>query len=903
MKKIIFVLIAISTILFTNSVAFAGSSNEAREYQKKGDKYANSGDYEKAVMEFEKAYDVSSDYKLLFKIAEAESKLNNHKRAGRSYKRFLKEGGKKIGKRQRKKTEDEIERLASILKQSKTRGENKKRAASHFKQGVRFKKAGQHEQAAYAFEQALDLFSNYKIYYSLAGSLIAIGRAEKALNAYESYLKEGGSKIDGAKRSEVTREVERLRIVVAQDAGKKKAREHYAEGRGFFTSEQYERAMVEFEKAYRLDTNYKYLYTIGKTAIEVGDNAKAIKAFRKYLASGGSAIGGSKRKSVERDLAQLESQANDASNREKAREHYQRGIDLYSQRQYESSAKELKMAYKLHPNSKILYRIGLAEGQAENFEIAIRAYKKFLMDGGREIPSERRDEVKAEIARLSELAGRATDRKMSSVHYSKGKTLAGKNQHKSAVLEYEKAYDLYPSFRILYTWAKSESMIGNGAKAILNYNLYLQSGGSEITPDRKLRVENEVARLESLQKEVENKKRAKEHYKQGLAYRDKGKYEKAAVEFKASYDLYQNYKILYELGKSYVKSDNAEVAIETLDRYLEEGGRDIDDKRRAKVEKEIDQLGQLMARSEKKQRSREHFEKGMALRKDSSFSASADEFKKAYELYPNYRILYHVAKSQAGAGQAVDAINNYNRFLVESKGKIDPNRQTEVKQDISRLYPKVGIVELECSVKGAKILVDGKVQGTTPVTKSLVVEPGSHSVVVSLDGNSLLEKEVSLEAGNTVALQVTGDDMGDLEAAEAETALTVDGTDEEDGERPKRIWTWVAAGVGGAGLIGWAVAGGIALDKEAEVLELCPNSKCPNDPVTLKDARDARDITRDAALAADILMGVGIAGLAVGTVLFFFEPKWFGNDEEEIDVSVGPAAFRDGGGLLISGSF
>ena len=110
---------------------------------------------------------------------------------------------------------------------------------------------------------------------------------------------------------------------------------------------------------------------------------------------------------------------------------------------------------------------------------------------------------------------------------------------------------------------------------------------------------------------------------------------------------------------------------------------------------------------------------------------------------------------------------------------------------------------------------------------------------------------------------------------------------------------WIAAGVGAATAIGGAIAGGVALSKEGELVDSCEDEVC-TDPGDV----DVRDAAADAALAADILLPTGGALVAAGVVMILVGMS---GDEDEggetARVGVAPALGAGTAGVLIEGRF
>lgn len=83
-----------------------------------------------------------------------------------------------------------------------------------------------------------------------------------------------------------------------------------------------------------------------------------------------------------------------------ARTHFNKGIELYEDGDYEAALIELQRAYDTAPAYKILYSMGLVQRQLNDYAGSLRSFKKFLDDGGKKIDAKRRSEVEREINKL-----------------------------------------------------------------------------------------------------------------------------------------------------------------------------------------------------------------------------------------------------------------------------------------------------------------------------------------------------------------------------------------------------------------------------------------------------------------------------------------------------------------------
>jgi hypothetical protein len=85
---------------------------------------------------------------------------------------------------------------------------------------------------------------------------------------------------------------------------------------------------------------------------------------------------------------------------ERARLHYERGLQLFNEENYDAALFEFERAYELAPSYKILYNMGRIQRQQNNYAAAMRSYARYLREGGANVPADRRAEVEQEIAVL-----------------------------------------------------------------------------------------------------------------------------------------------------------------------------------------------------------------------------------------------------------------------------------------------------------------------------------------------------------------------------------------------------------------------------------------------------------------------------------------------------------------------
>ncbi|HTN87300.1 MAG TPA: tetratricopeptide repeat protein [Sorangium sp.] len=79
---------------------------------------------------------------------------------------------------------------------------------------------------------------------------------------------------------------------------------------------------------------------------------------------------------------------------------FRRGVELYKEADYGAALTEFRRAYALAPAYQVLYNVAGACYQLRDYAYALRAFERYLTDGGAQIAADRRGEVQKDIAVL-----------------------------------------------------------------------------------------------------------------------------------------------------------------------------------------------------------------------------------------------------------------------------------------------------------------------------------------------------------------------------------------------------------------------------------------------------------------------------------------------------------------------
>jgi tetratricopeptide (TPR) repeat protein len=295
------------------------------------------------------------------------------------------------------------------------------------------------------------------------------------------------------------------------------------------------------------------------------------------------------------------------------------------------------------------------------------------------------------------------------------------------------------------------------------------------------------------------------------------------------------------------------------------------------------------------------FEQGLELIEQGKYEEAAIAFRTAYELAPNYKVLYNVGEAERLVGHHAKALEAYMRYLEEGGDQIEPDRAEYVRETIDDLRWKVGAVQVECPVDGAVVLIDDRPRGHTPLPGSISVDAGSHSVAIVDDGFELHREivEVVGEEVSLVVVEIEPEPVSEPLPPPSATAEATAGSPLTESGEPatepddERVWTWVVLGTAAATGVAAAVTGNLALAQAREIDSQCEGNICPY------ELHDEGARARALALTADLLLGATAALAITGTILYFVEPTSAAGER-----AAGPSlTVVAGSGLVVEGRF
>jgi len=290
----------------------------------------------------------------------------------------------------------------------------------------------------------------------------------------------------------------------------------------------------------------------------------------------------------------------------------------------------------------------------------------------------------------------------------------------------------------------------------------------------------------------------------------------------------------------------------------------------------------------------ERFRAGVGFYKDGDFTAALVEFKRAYELAPNYRVLFNLGQTSQELNDYASALSAFEQYLAQGGKEVDAKRKKEVEGWIATLKKKVARVQIEASAEGAELSVDDVPVGSSPLSEPVLVNAGRRKFGATLAGHTPVSRVVEIAGSDETTVA--------LELVPIEATKTIEVPVERPGRTETRIVErssspapWVALSITAATAIATGVFGGLALSASGE-----RDDELARFPGNAAAITDASDRTQTFALATDVLAGVTIAGAITTVVLFAVT----GSSDEAVEPNAASIELRVAPtGLVLGGSF
>ncbi len=132
---------------------------------------------------------------------------------------------------------------------------------------------------------------------------------------------------------------------------------------------------------------------------------------------------------------------------------------------------------------------------------------------------------------------------------------------------------------------------------------------------------------------------------------------------------------------------------------------------------------------------RARFNEGVEFFDKGQFENARASFLQAYALRKHPAVLLNLAQSSLRSGHSLEAAKYFQQYLHDSSG-LTAAQRSDAEKGLTEARTKLGRLDISAPV-GEEIFVDGDHVGTAPLSSSVDVEPGSHTVKANTDSKAI----------------------------------------------------------------------------------------------------------------------------------------------------------------------
>lgn len=134
------------------------------------------------------------------------------------------------------------------------------------------------------------------------------------------------------------------------------------------------------------------------------------------------------------------------------------------------------------------------------------------------------------------------------------------------------------------------------------------------------------------------------------------------------------------------------------------------------------------------------------------FQQALDKYNQAYDKSKDPAILYNRARALQSLNRMPEALDELERFSREAPA--DLKAKVPLNQLLSEYRGRVGTITLKTDVTGARILIDGKLVGMTPLPNGTIrINAGKVTVEVVAEGYETYRETVDVGSGSPTAIE------------------------------------------------------------------------------------------------------------------------------------------------------
>ena len=154
-------------------------------------------------------------------------------------------------------------------------------------------------------------------------------------------------------------------------------------------------------------------------------------------------------------------------------------------------------------------------------------------------------------------------------------------------------------------------------------------------------------------------------------------------------------------------------------------------------------------------RAREAYDAGHLLLGDRDYAGALVQFRRAFELSGDVRLLWNLAACEKNLRHYARALRLLERYRADAGAHMTDGHRTEVNELVQALDRLISHVRIEVDESEASVFVDGELRGRTPLTEALLVDLGQHHIRVVKPGfvDAIIMQEMT--GGSELTIPIT----------------------------------------------------------------------------------------------------------------------------------------------------
>ena len=276
------------------------------------------------------------------------------------------------------------------------------------------------------------------------------------------------------------------------------------------------------------------------------------------------------------------------------------------------------------------------------------------------------------------------------------------------------------------------------------------------------------------------------------------------------------------------------------------------------------------------------FDEGLTDMKAGRYKLGCALIKQSLDVDPRAGTLFTLAECYSRAGKYASAVEEYDRYLALVQTMPADEQQQQAERVVVSRTTRTRLVALVSWLTvnvpsppppGLVVTKDGEDFPSTLFGVATAVDPGPHVFTTRTPDTPLIEQRIDIAEGERKQI-VLDVEPAIPEPAEPPQNEQPEPPTAEHGGRAHHLtpWVYVAGGIGAAGLVTGAVAGGLLLAKRQTIMDQCKTHYSNGQIGCTSEGYSAANFAQNTlAPVTEVALSVGVAGAAATVLLLVLD--------------------------------